>query len=651
MIGVNNIGLSFGGFDLFSNINFLINKGNRIGLIGKNGAGKSTLLKIISGEQGSTSGTISKPSGATIGYLSQDIQSKTGINILDETKSAFREIVKLEKEINDLNNEIATRTDYDSESYHKLLEDLHAKTERFTLIGGYTFEADVEKVLLGLGFLREDFEKNIETFSGGWQMRIELAKLLLQKNDLLLLDEPTNHLDIESIIWLEEFLRQENATVIIVSHDRAFLNAVTNRTIEITFGRIYDYPLSYDKYQALREDIREKQTNAKKNQDKEIAQTEQLIEKFRYKASKASFAQSLIKKLDKVERIEIDEQDNRKMNIKFPPAPRSGKVVGKAEKLSKSFGDKHVFSNVNIEIERGEKIAFVGQNGQGKTTLVKILTHQLDYNHGIVEEGHNIKLGYYAQNQADSLDGSKTLLQTIEDASSEDMRKQARKLLGSFMFSGEDVDKKVKVLSGGERGRLALCKMLLEPINFLVMDEPTNHLDLVSKDVLKQALNLYDGTMVVVSHDREFLQGLVDKVYEFRDGKVKEYLGGIDFFLEERKIRNLREVEKKTSQKSEAKKEASNHQEVYRRKKELEKEVRKLNNQFTKTEKEIENLETELTALDANLHDPEKFKELSAQPNFYQDYEAKKAKLEKLMVRWEELAELKETKENELNAL
>lgn len=651
MIGVNNIGLSFGGFSLFENINFLVNKGNRIGLIGKNGAGKSTLLKVISGKINPDSGSVSKPSGASIGYLSQDIQLKKGISIMDETKTAFEEIMRLEQRLEKLNVEITERTDYESDSYHKLLEELHTITERFSLIGGYTYEADIERVLLGLGFLRDDFTKHIDTFSGGWQMRIELAKLLLQKNDLLLLDEPTNHLDIESIIWLEEFLKQENATVIIVSHDRAFLNNVTNRTIEITFGRIYDYNLPYSKYLELRDDIREKQMSAKKNQEKEIAQTQMLIDKFRAKASKASMAQSLIKKLDRMDVIEIDEEDTRKMKFAFPAAPRSGTIVAKAENLTKRFDDNIVLQNVDIEIERGQKVAFVGQNGQGKTTLVKVLTHLLPHEGGTVHDAHNIQLGYYAQNQADSLDGKKTVLETIEDAADEDTRKKARTILGSFMFTGEDVDKKVSVLSGGERGRLAICKMLLKPINFLVMDEPTNHLDLISKDVLKQALQKYDGTMVIVSHDRDFLNGLTDNVYEFKDGKVKQYLGGIEYFLEQRKVNNLREVEKKTIEKKEAKKNKSDQKDSFKRKKELEKNLRKLQNQFSKLEDTIESLETTIASIDADMMDPEKFKKLSAEPDFYAKYEKLKEELNASMTKWEELSEAIESEEKTLEKL
>ena len=651
MIGVNNIGLSFGGFSLFENISFLVNKGNRIGLIGKNGAGKSTLLKVIAGRIGADSGAISKPSGASIGFLTQDIQLKKGISIMEETKTAFVEIMKMEKRLEELNHEIIERTDYESVGYHDLLEELHTVTERFSLIGGYTYEADIERVLLGLGFKREDFAMHIDTFSGGWQMRIELAKLLLQKNDLLLLDEPTNHLDIESIIWLEEFLKQENATVIIVSHDRAFLNTVTNRTIEITFGKIYDYNLPYSKYLELRDDIREKQMSAKKNQEKEIAQTQVLIDKFRAKASKASMAQSLIKKLDRMDVIEIDEEDTRKMKFAFPAAPRSGTIVAKAENLTKQFDDKVILKDIDIELERGMKVAFVGQNGQGKTTLVKVLTHLLPYEGGTVHEGHNIKLGYYAQNQADSLDGKKTVLQTIEDAADEDTRKKSRSILGSFMFTGEDVEKKVSVLSGGERGRLAICKMLLKPINFLVMDEPTNHLDLISKDVLKQALQKYDGTMVIVSHDRDFLNGLTDNIFEFKDGKVKQYLGGIEYFLEQRKVNNLRDVEKKTIEKKKDKKVKADNKENFKRKKDLEKSVRKLKNQFSKIEQSIEDLESKIEAIDRDMLDPEKFKKLSGEPDFYSNYEKLKDELSNAMSNWEELSEVIETEEKLLEQI
>ena len=651
MIGVNNIGLSFGGFSLFENISFLVNKGNRIGLIGKNGAGKSTLLKVIAGRIGADSGAISKPSGASIGFLTQDIQLKKGISIMEETKTAFVEIMKMEKRLEELNHEIIERTDYESAGYHDLLEELHTVTERFSLIGGYTYEADIERVLLGLGFKREDFAMHIDTFSGGWQMRIELAKLLLQKNDLLLLDEPTNHLDIESIIWLEEFLKQENATVIIVSHDRAFLNTVTNRTIEITFGKIYDYNLPYSKYLELRDDIREKQMSAKKNQEKEIAQTQVLIDKFRAKASKASMAQSLIKKLDRMDVIEIDEEDTRKMTFAFPAAPRSGTIVAKAENLTKQFDDKVILKDIDIELERGMKVAFVGQNGQGKTTLVKVLTHLLPYEGGTVHEGHSIKLGYYAQNQADSLDGKKTVLQTIEDAADEDTRKKSRSILGSFMFTGEDVEKKVSVLSGGERGRLAICKMLLKPINFLVMDEPTNHLDLISKDVLKQALQKYDGTMVIVSHDRDFLNGLTDNIFEFKDGKVKQYLGGIEYFLEQRKVNNLRDVEKKTIEKKKDKKVKADNKENFKRKKDLEKSVRKLKNQFSKIEQSIEDLESKIEAIDRDMLDPEKFKKLSSEPDFYSNYEKLKDELSNAMSNWEELSEVIETEEKLLEQI
>jgi ATP-binding cassette subfamily F protein 3 len=526
---------------------------------------------------------------------------------------------------------------------------LHQLTERFTLLHGYTYQADIERVLKGLGFKAEDFEKPLSTFSGGWQMRAELARLLLMYPDLLLLDEPTNHLDIESIMWLEDYLAESNQSVVVVSHDRTFLDHVTNRTIEISLGKVYDFNASYSKYVVQRAEIREKQIQAQKNQEKEIKQTEQLIEKFRYKASKAAFAQTLIKKLEKLDRIQVDEEDARTMHFRFPPAPRSGKVVVKGEDLAKNYGKKEVFKHVNIEIERGERVAFVGQNGQGKTTLVKMFTQNLDHE-GKLEMGYNIETGYYAQDQADSLNGEKTVLATIEDSANEEMRKRARDMLGSFMFSGEDVDKKVKVLSGGERGRLAMCKLMLEPINFLVMDEPTNHLDMRAKDVLKQSLKQYDGTLLVVSHDREFLEGLVDKVYEFREGKVKEYLGGIEFFLEQRKLNSMRMLEKRAEEKDAQKRETPGKN-AYKERKALEKKLRKTQNQLQKTERAIETQEAHIEALDAALADPQQFQELSRNPDYYQSYERDKQKLEVLMTDWESLTEQLEHTQAKLNKL
>lgn len=637
ILSLNKVSLSFGGHNIFAEISFQVNPGDRIGLVGRNGAGKSTLLRLIAGEYTPDGGQLATPSEFRLAYLKQELLKQPGLTVMQLAEKAFDEIKRIEKRLEEINHEITTRTDYESQAYHDLLDELHHLTDRFSLLHGYTYQADIERVLKGLGFKQDDFNKPLSTFSGGWQMRAELARLLLTYPDLLLLDEPTNHLDIESIIWLEEYLAQSNQTVILVSHDRTFLDNVTNRTIEISMGRVYDFNMPYSKYVTHRSEIMEKQLQAQKNQEKEIKQTEQLIERFRYKASKAAFAQTLIKKLDKLERIEVDVEDTRSMHFKFPPAPRSGKVVVKGENLGKSYGDKLVFKHVDLEIERGNRVAFVGQNGQGKSTLVKIITSKLAHS-GNLEIGHNVQIGYYAQDQADSLDGDKTVLATIEDAADEDTRKRARDLLGSFMFSGEDVDKKVKVLSGGERGRLAMCKLMLEPINFLVMDEPTNHLDMRAKDVLKQALQQYDGTLLVVSHDREFLHGLVDRVYEFREGKVKPYLGGIEFFLEQRKLNNMRMLEKRAEEKETEKTEKA-AKGNYKERKELEKQLRKTQNQLQKAEAEIEKQEAHIKALDEALMNPEKFKELSKDPDYFEKYEKDKQRLEALMLSWETLGE------------
>ncbi len=646
-ISVNKVSLSFGGHDIFDEISFQINPGDRIGLVGRNGAGKSTLLRLIAGEYTPDGGNVAKPNGFRLAYLKQELLKQPGITVLALAESAFDELKTIEARIDEINHELTVRTDYESVSYHDMLDELHHLIERFSMLNGHTYLADIERVLKGLGFQQEDFNKPLNTFSGGWQMRAELARLLLVMPDLLLLDEPTNHLDIESIIWLEEHLAQSNQTVVLVSHDRTFLDNVTNRTIEISLGRAYDFSCSYSKYVTLRAEIKEKQIQSQKNQDKEIKQTEQLIEKFRYKASKASFAQSLIKKLDKIDRIEVDEDDNRSMHFKFPPAPRSGKVIVHGENLGKTYGPKLVLNHVTLEIERGQRVAFVGQNGQGKSTLVKIIADGLAHT-GKLELGHNIQIGYYAQDQADELDGNKTVLATIEDAADEESRKRSRDLLGSFMFTGDDVEKKVKVLSGGERGRLAMCKLLLQPINFLVMDEPTNHLDMRAKDVLKKALLQFDGTLLVVSHDREFLAGLVNKVFEFKDSKLKEYLGGIEYFLEQRKLDSMRMLEKRSTAgltKEEAKAKKNN----YNEKKELDKEVRRLQNQIGRTEDEIGQIENKLKILDEGMLNPTKFKEISADPHYYTKYEADKKVLEQLMKTWENLQQELEQKTAEAN--
>jgi ATP-binding cassette subfamily F protein 3 len=633
MLNAHNISVSFGGTELFSGITFKLISGNRVGLIGKNGAGKSTLLKIISKEMECDGGTMAFEKGTSIGFLKQDIDFQYGRTILEEAYTAFVEIKKVEKQLAEINTTIAERTDYESESYTDLLHDLDDLTHRYELLGGYNYQGDTEKILQGLGFKREDFEKLTETFSGGWRMRIELAKLLLQKNDILLLDEPTNHLDIESIIWLENFLKSYAGAVVIVSHDKMFLDNVTNRTIEISLGKIYDYNKPYTQFLELRKDIKEKQVQAQKNQEKEIKQTEQLIEKFRYKASKAAFAQSLIKKLEKVDRIEVDGDDNSTLSIRFPVSVQPGKIIIEGENLAKNYGTNQVLEGVDLLIERNSKIAFVGQNGQGKSTLAKMIVNEIDFD-GDLKLGHNVQIGYFAQNQAEYLDGEKTVLEVMEDASNDSNRTKVRDMLGSFLFSGEDVEKKVKVLSGGERNRLALCKMLLNPFNVLVMDEPTNHLDIASKNVLKQALKNFDGTLILVSHDRDFLQGLSNKVFEFKNKVIKEYLGDIDYFLEQHELDSFREIEKRTIEKTATE---SSGKDTYLKNKQEERELKKLHNRLSKIEKMISDMELEILNLDAAIF--ENSEEVTSNPDFFKNYQANKDQLDHYMEEWEELQE------------
>ena len=549
MINIHKLSVSFGGEELFGDISFRINPGDRIGLIGKNGAGKTTLLKLLSGAIPADSGDIAFEKGIRTGFLKQDIDFEKGCTVLEEAYKAFKELQRFEKQLEVINKDLAERTDYDSESYRQLMVDLNEITHQYEIQGGYHYQGETERVLQGLGFKRSEFNNSTETFSGGWRMRIELAKLLLENNDVLLLDEPTNHLDIDSIIWLESHLQTFPGALVIVSHDRMFLDQVSNRTIEISFKRIYDYKKPYSQYMILRDEIREQQLSAKKNQDREIQQTERLIERFRAKASKATMAQSLIKKLDRMERIEVDAEDHQVMKVQFPVSVNPGKIVTELKDLHKSYGDKQVLKGIDLLIERNSKIAFVGQNGQGKTTLARILVGDLDYE-GSFKPGHNVQIGYFAQDQVDHLDGEKTVLDTMIDAARETNRSKVRDILGAFLFRGEDVDKYVKVLSGGERNRLALARMLLEPINVLVMDEPTNHLDMKSKQVLKQALVRFEGTLIVVSHDRDFLQGLTNKVYEFKDHKIKEFLGDIDEYLKARQVDDFRAIEKSEKEKT-----------------------------------------------------------------------------------------------------
>ncbi len=634
MVNIHNLSVSFQGDYLFEKITFQLKPGDRVGLVGKNGAGKSTLLKIIAGEQEYDTGQIATDKEISIGFLKQDIDFEKGRTVLEESYEAFTEIKKLEKQLAEIYKQLAERTDYESDGYHQLMVDLNEIQHQYEIHGGYNYQGETERILQGLGFQREDFTKLTETFSGGWRMRIELAKLLLQNNDILLLDEPTNHLDIESILWLEEFLKGYTGAVVIVSHDKMFLDNVTNRTIEISLGKIYDFNKPYSQYLVLRNELREQQLASQKNQQKQIEQTEKLIDKFRAKASKATMAQSLIKKLDKIDRIEVDEDDNSVMTLRFPVSITPGKVVIEAENISKNYGDKEVLKNVNLLVDRDSKIAFVGQNGQGKSTLAKIIVGEITYQ-GKLTLGHNVQIGYFAQNQADYLDGSKTVLDTMIDAANEKNRSKVRDILGSFLFRGDEVEKYVRVLSGGERNRLALAKLLLQPFNVLVMDEPTNHLDIKSKNVLKDALKSFEGTLILVSHDRDFLQGLTNKVYEFKDRHIKEYLGDIDYFLEQRNLQNLSEAEKRTVV-TEVKEKRSAGEEY-----EIQKKLKSAKNKLSNVETSIAALEKEIANIDTELLI--NYEETIAKPHFFDKYQEKKKKLKKLMEEWEVLQETVES--------
>nr|WP_321410646.1 ABC-F family ATP-binding cassette domain-containing protein [uncultured Carboxylicivirga sp.] len=645
MVSINQLTVDFGGFKLFEDVSFLINPKDRIGLIGKNGAGKSTLLKIIAGQMEPTSGLVTKPRDFKIGYLPQHMNYTDTRNVVDEVELAFSEIKDLEKEIESINLEIGERTDYESESYMKLLDRLNEKTERFNLMGGANHTGLIESTLKGLGFEQSDFTRNTGEFSGGWRMRIELAKILLEQPDMFLLDEPTNHLDIDSIQWLEDFLKNYSGAVVLISHDKAFLDNITKRSIEISLGRIYDYKANYSRFMELRQERREQQLNAYKNQQKKIEDTEKFIERFRYKATKSVQVQSRIKQLEKIDRIEVDEFDKAALNIKFPPAPRSGTVVVKADRLSKAYGDLLVLDEVDIAIERGEKVAFVGRNGEGKTTMARIIMSELAHQ-GKLDLGHNVKIGYFAQDQAERLNDNHTIFETIDLVAVGDIRTKIRDLLGAFMFSGETVDKKVSVLSGGERTRLAMVKLLLEPVNLLILDEPTNHLDMRSKDILKEALRDFEGTVILVSHDREFLDGLVDKVYEFRHRKIKEYLGGIYYFLEKKKLENLNDLNIKTavsSQKNDEKADSASKL-SYEERKELNKRMKKAERLVADYEVEIAKLEGNLEQLTEAMNLPEN----AGDEQLFKDYHQAEKQLELKMEEWEnahlELEELQEQK-------
>ena len=636
MISLDNLTVSYGGWTLFDNISFLINPKDRIGLVGRNGAGKTTLLRIITGEQQPTSGSVTLNGDCTIGYLPQTMRVADTTTLVEETAKAFEEVLRLEAEIEHLTREIAERTDYESDGYAQLLHRLNDAQDHYHILGGETREADIEKTLLGLGFKRGDFGRPTSEFSGGWRMRIELAKLLLRRPSIFLLDEPTNHLDIESIQWLEDYLKNYSGAVLLISHDRAFLDNVTNRTIELSLGKATDYKVSYSKYVVLRAERRAQQMAAYENQQRMIEKTEEFIEKFRYKPTKSNQVQSRIKQLERLERLEVEEEDLATLNIKFPPAPRSGQIVAEINEAGMSFGAKHVFSGANFIIGKGDKIALVGRNGEGKTTLARMLVGQLTPTEGSVRLGANVNIGYYAQNQDDLMDGEFTVYDTLDRVAVGDIRTRLRDILGAFLFRGEDIDKKVKVLSGGERARLAMARMMLEPRNLLVLDEPTNHMDMRSKDILKNAIMKYDGTVVVVSHDREFLDGMVQKVYEFRDGGVKEYLGGIYYFLEKRKLESLREIERREAPQKPAVQAAPNPEAAvsgkltYEQRKEQEKQLRKLRRTVEGIESELAAIEKQIAAYDAKFAAATAYDEAD-----YKAYNDLKARYDHQMHEWE----------------
>ncbi len=625
MLHVNDLSLSFGGETLFDQLSFKLSKGDRIGLVGKNGAGKSTMLRVLNGDQGYNSGSISLQKECTIGMLKQDVDFKDEHSVFEEAGLAFKDLKSIENKLEAINLELNERTDYESKEYEQLLIDLSEYQQEYELKGGYNYQANIEKILKGLGFTREDLSRHTSELSGGWRMRIELAKLLLQDNDLLLLDEPTNHLDIESIIWFENFLREISSCVVLVSHDKQFLDNVTNRTIELSFGQIYDYNKPYSEFKELREEIKEQQLAAKKNQDKEIEQTQKLIDKFRAKANKASMAQSLIKKLEKTERIQVDQDDENLMNISFNVSHQPGKVIMKADDVAKSFGDKKVLNEVSFTIDRGNKIAFVGQNGQGKSTLAKIIIGELEHK-GKLELGHNVEIGYFAQDQADHLNERLTLLETMEEVATEKNHNRIRDVLGAFLFSGDDVFKPVKVLSGGERNRLALAKLMLTPFNTLIMDEPTNHLDITSKNILKQALQNFDGTLILISHDRDFLQDIVQVIYEFRNQQVKPFLGTINEYLEHRKMESMREVEASSKAKKKRKKKAKPANDNTQDKKLLDRIETKIANNEKLLERKDKELAKAYQEDDDNENELKKYQEL-------------KKEQDELMREWELIAE------------
>ncbi len=642
MISLDNLTVSYGGWTLFDGVSFLINEKDRIGLVGRNGAGKTTLLRIITGEQQPTSGAVTMNGECTIGYLPQQMKVADTTTLKAETEKAFGEVLRLEAEIASLTSEIAVRDDYESPEYEALLHRFNEAQDRYHILGGETREADIEKTLLGLGFRRTDFDRATSEFSGGWRMRIELAKLLLSRPSIFLLDEPTNHLDIESIQWLEEYLKSYNGAVLLISHDRAFLDNVTTRTVELSLGKIYDYKVPYSKFVELRAERRTQQMAAYENQQRMIEKTEEFIEKFRYKPTKSNQVQSRIKQLERIERIEVEEEDNAALNIKFPPAPRSGQIVVEVKDAGKAFGEKRIFSGATFTIERGQKVAFVGRNGEGKTTMARMIVGELPATEGTIRTGANVNIGYYAQNQDDLMEGDFTVYDTLDRVAVGDIRTRLRDILGAFLFRGEDIEKKVRVLSGGERSRLAMARMMLEPRNLLVLDEPTNHMDMRSKDILKRALQKYDGTVIVVSHDRDFLDGIVDRVYEFRDGGVKEYLGGIYYFLEKRKVESLQEIERRNDTPAAAvSREASTGKLSYEQRKEQEKLLRRLRKAVETVEAELADVEKQIADYDRKFAEATSYDEAD-----YAAYEELKRRYDHLMHEWEKASYELEISEN-----
>ena len=639
MVSINNISVHFTGTYIFKDVTFLVNHRDRIGLVGKNGAGKTTLLNIITGELEPEKGKVTIPSGQTVGYLRQDMNPNSKRTVIDEARQAFKEHLSLEVTINKITGEISSRTDYHSQEYLNLVTHLNDANDRYALLGGHKMDENTERILMGLGFDRKDFERQLYEFSSGWQMRVELAKILLSMPDVLLLDEPTNHLDIESIQWIEDFLINYPGAVVLVSHDRAFLDNVTNRTVELSLGKIFDYKASYSQFEALQAQRLEKEISSYNNQQQQIAQIERFVERFRYKNTKAKQVQSKLKMLNKMDKVEISEKDSSAISFKFPPAPHSGKVSVRSTNLSKSYGDLMVLKNLEFSINRGEKVAFVGRNGEGKSTLSKVIVGELPFD-GDLELGHLVQIGYYAQNQHEMLNMEKTVFETIDDVASGDWRPKIKGLLGSFLFRGEDLDKKVKILSGGEKSRLSLAKMLLSPTNFLILDEPTNHLDMRSKDILKNALIQFDGTLIIVSHDRDFSTGLTDKVFEFRNNGIREYIGDVHEFLNYRKMEHLNELEQKKANNSRKETVAPSQNKIdYKRRRENERERRKVKTRIEKSENHISNLEDQIAAMDEILSNPDPDNKKINSGEIYIEYNALKESHEKEMECWGSLQE------------